>query len=201
MCRLTVATLRDAAHWASLLREPRRADPGHGGGRGPGHEPARRSRQPAASSQTQPGCSVSTSTVDLGASIGSVLRGAGVVVAGLPVTAGGIDVPPTGRVLGQLDESGVATTRFSGFGAYPTPLWSRAGNGTAELGSWERLCKTHAALIPSAPLAVGIYRVVLEDVFAMVSTERFLMLGLARSPGYPQDCRRSIGSLAPPGHP
>src|SRR2546421_6818070 len=59
---------------------------------------------------------------------------------------------------------------------------------------------THAALIPSVPLAVGTCGLALEDVLAMSATERLLTLGLARPPGNPQDRRPSIGSLALPGH-
>jgi hypothetical protein len=83
--------------------------------------------------------------------------------------------------------------------AHLAPLCQRVGWGSWEVARW--LHAAHAALIPSAPLPARGGRIVLEDVCAMVSAERFVMLGYALSPPNPQDRRPSIGSLALPGHP
>jgi len=88
--------------------------------------------------------------------------------------------------------------RWSGSG----PTCRRcAGAWAGKVGGLGWVRQAHAASISSAPQAVGCGRVVLEDIFAMVSAERFQMLSLARSPRNPQDRWPSIGSLAVLGHP
>jgi hypothetical protein len=77
---------------------------------------------------------------------------------------------------------------------------SCAGAWPARWGGTARRRLAHAAPNPAAALAVGAVRVLLEDVLAVMSAERFPTLGLALSPRYPKDRRPSTGSLALAGH-
>ena len=88
---------------------------------------------------------------------------------------------------------GPVTSRWSCLGLTRCRRLGRWG-GTA----WLRMAD--AAPIPPAPQAVGAGRVLLEDLLAVISTERFPTLGLVFSPGNPKDRRPAIGSLALPGH-
>jgi hypothetical protein len=88
---------------------------------------------------------------------------------------------------------GPVTSRLTCLGLTQCRGLGRWG-GTA----WLRMAD--AAPIPAAPQAVGAGRVLLEDLLAVMSTERFPTLGLALSPRNPKDRRPSTGSLALPGH-
>jgi hypothetical protein len=67
------------------------------------------------------------------------------------------------------------------------------GLGAGQLGAAE----TYAALVPSAPVAMGTCRVTFKDVVPVASAEGFGMFGLARCPGDPENYWYSVCSLAP----
>jgi hypothetical protein len=99
------------------------------------------------------------------------------------------DPPPRAPGAGASSRSCLGPTRCSCAAA-----WVRGWDGTP----WLRMA--HAARIHAAPLAVGAGRVLLENMLAVMSAERFSTVGLALSPRDPQDRGPSTGFLSLPGH-